>query len=107
MSVYAPKSVIPALYLGGHLSGRPTRDSNNASRVSSLFGLAPGGGYLAAHIAVGAGGLLHRLFTITSAPQGKGCLFLWPCSGRLPRPGVSPAPCSMECGLSSILRRSA
>jgi len=27
-------------------------------------------------------------------------------SGRLPRPGFSPAPCPMECGLSSTPRRS-
>ena len=31
----------------------------------SLLGLAPDGGYLAAHITMGAGGLLHHLFTIT------------------------------------------
>jgi hypothetical protein len=31
----------------------------------SLLGLAPGGGYLAADIATGAGELLPRLFTIT------------------------------------------
>ncbi len=33
---------------------------------------------------------------------GEGGLFLWPCSGRSPHPGISPAPCPMECGLSSI-----
>ena len=60
-----------------HLSEQPTRDSNEASRLLSLLGLAPGGGYLAARIAADAGGLLHHLFTITSA-QGKGGLFLWP-----------------------------
>ena len=51
--------------------------NNEASRFSSLLGLAPGGGYLAARIAADAGGLLHHRFTITSA-QGKGGLFLWP-----------------------------
>jgi hypothetical protein len=34
---------------------------------SSLFDLAPDGGCLAAHIAADAGGLLHRLFTMTGA----------------------------------------
>ena len=34
-------------------------------RASFLLGLAPGGGCLAAGIAVGAGGLLHHLFTLT------------------------------------------
>ena len=50
---------------------------NEAGSLSSLLGLAPGGGCLAARIAADAGGLLHRLFTITSA-HGRGSLFLWP-----------------------------
>ncbi len=33
--------------------------------VSLLLGFAPDGGYLAADIAAGAGGLLHHLFTLT------------------------------------------
>ena len=45
---------------------QPTRDSNDASSISSLLGLAPGRGYLAARIAADAGGLLHRLFTMTT-----------------------------------------
>jgi len=32
--------------------------------TSLLLGLAPSGGYLAAGITVGAGGLLHHLFTL-------------------------------------------
>ena len=39
---------------------------NEASSLSSLFGLAPGGGYLAARITADAGGLLHHLFTIAA-----------------------------------------
>ncbi len=78
--------------------------------ASSLLGLAPGGGYLAICITANAGGLLHHLFTITFVTlcRVRGCLFLWPSSGRLtphggvPRPGCYPTPCSMECGLSSI-----
>ena len=69
--------------LGGHLSERPTRDSNEASSLSSLCGLAPGGGYLAARIAADAGGLLHRLFTLALA----GSLFLWPDPAGFPAPG--------------------
>ena len=70
-----------------HLSEQPTRDSNEASRLLSLLGLAPGGGYLAARIAANAGGLLHHLFTLTltpnPSPEGErggngGYLFLWP-----------------------------
>jgi hypothetical protein len=40
--------------------------AHDASRVSSLLGLAPGGGCLAARIAADAGGLLHRLFTLAA-----------------------------------------
>ena len=104
MSVYAPKSFIPTLCLDGHLSVQPTRNSNDASSVSSLLGLAPGGGCLAACIAAVAGGLLHRLFTITALRRLTVSVAL---SGKLPRPGVSPVPCSVECGLSSTLRQSA
>jgi len=51
--------------------------SHRPQTISSLLGLAPGGGYLAAHITVRAGGLLHHLFTITPSPHplshiGKG-----------------------------------
>jgi len=91
---------------------------NETSSLSSLLGLALGGGCLAACIAADAGGLLHRLFTLALTPaplpiaeegcRGEGSLFLWPCSGRfahegLPRLGCYPTPCSMECGLSSTL----
>ena len=104
--------------------------SHRPQTISSLLGLAPGGGYLATRITARAGGLLHHLFTITTPtlpppnPKDLGkvpvraegcCLFLWPLSGRLrlsacshpqgmgfPRPGCYPTPCSMECGLSSI-----
>jgi len=104
MSVYAPKSFFPTLYLDDHLSVQPTRDSNDASSVSSLLGLAPGWGYLAARITADAGGLLHRLFTMTALRRLSVSVVL---SGKLPRPGVSPVPCSVECGLSSTLRQSA
>jgi hypothetical protein len=103
-SVYTPRSFIPTLCLDGHLSVRPTRDSDDASSVSSLLGLAPGWGYLAALITADAGGLLHRLFTMTALRRLSVSVAL---SGKLPRPGVSPVPCSVECGLSSILQQSA
>ena len=50
------------------LSSLPGTD-NEASSLSSLLGLAPGGGYLAARIAADAGGLLHHLFTIAALRQ--------------------------------------
>lgn len=63
-----------------------TRDSNEAGSFLSLLDLAPDGGCLAACIAACAGGLLHRLFTISLTPtlspgereKGEGSLFLWP-----------------------------
>ena len=76
----------------------------------SLLGLAPSGGYLAIHITVDAGGLLHHLFTIAFTPHGASWLFVSVAlirqvrsSRRVPRPGCYPTLCSMECGLSSIL----
>ena len=42
--------------------------ANEAGSLSSLLGLAPGGGCLAACITADAGGLLHHLFTVTSPP---------------------------------------
>jgi hypothetical protein len=57
-----------------------------------LLGLAPGGGYLATHIAVHAGGLLHHLFTIT--PEGAVC-FCGPYPAGCTRPGCYPTPCSI------------
>ena len=74
---------------------------------SSLFDLAPDGGCLAAHIAVDAGGLLHRLFIITAreavTPLARQ-FFSVARSDRSLRPGISPAPCPVECGLSSTPR---
>ncbi len=74
-------------------------DLTETSSLSALLDLAPDGGYQAARIATDAGGLLHHLFTLTFLAEGG--LFSVALSGRLPRPGVSPASCSVECGLSS------
>ena len=69
----------------------------------SLLDLAPDEGCLAAHITVNAGGLLHRLFTLTAhTPES---ILRLPVSvalsDRLLHPGVSPASCPAEYGLSS------
>ena len=53
--------------------------------LSSLLGLAPGGGCLADRIAAGAGGLLHHLFTLAES----GGLFLWPDPTGYPVPGIT------------------
>ena len=47
--------------------------SHRPQTISSLLGLAPGGGYLATHITARAGGLLHHLFTITPRERGAVC----------------------------------
>lgn len=67
--------------------------------TSSLLGLAPDGGCLAAGIAACAGSLLHHLFTLTSS-VAEGGRFLWPCP-RVSPSGCCPASCSLERGLSS------
>src|SRR5512136_733175 len=96
----------------GHSSGtavtggleRPTRKHERAVLNASLFGLAPGGVYLASGVAVGPGELLPHPFTLTRLRQGFG--------GRTSLcgtiPGVTPAgrypaPCPAEPGLSSPL----
>jgi hypothetical protein len=68
-----------------------------------LLDLAPDGGYLAVDIAAHAGGLLHHLFTLTCHHPVALRSVSVARSGRLPRPGSYPAPCPMECGLSSIV----
>jgi len=45
---------------------------------SSLLGLAPDGGYLAVHITMNAGGLLHHLFTITCLQRRQAVCFCGP-----------------------------
>ncbi len=90
--------------------------SSHPQMESSLLGLAPGGGYLAARITADAGGLLHHLFTfaLTPAPLsrnrergwGEGRLFLWPLSGRLTPNEVSPPRALSDaepCGVRTFL----
>src|SRR5215216_4289785 len=62
------------------------------------FDLAPGGVYRATPVTWGAGGLLHRRFTLTPYPER----FVF--CGTVPRVtpgGRYPPPCSVESGLSS------
>ena len=58
--------------------------SHRPQTISSLLGLAPGGGYLAARITAHAGGLLHHLFTITPRNRGAVCFCgPYPAGSRL------------------------
>jgi len=77
--------------------------NNEASRFSSLLGLAPGGGYLAARITANAGGLLHHLFTLTPAlPEGGGeaVCFCGPVRQISPSRGF---PGAVPCGVRTFL----
>lgn len=77
-----------------HLSGRivtdtllrSTRKSNEPSKLSFLFDLAPDGGYLAGLVTKPAGGLLHHLFNLTFRERG---MFLWPDPKAYAFPGVT------------------
>ncbi len=81
-----PFGLVPCFVLAGrfsdHLSVQSTRglsfpkEGLERAAPLSLFDLALDGGCLAAHIAAGAGGLLHHLFTMTG--MNPGCPFLWP-----------------------------
>jgi len=66
-----------------------------------LLDLAPKGGYLAAPVAERAGRLLPYRFTLAAKAALSS---LWPSSNQLPGSGRYPALCSVERGLSSILR---
>ncbi len=90
---YKPDSV--ARRAGDHLSAtvvtdglraarvRPTRRLGRAALRHRLFGLAPGGVYLATPVAWGAGGLLHHRFTLTSRDRKAVCS-LWHCPAGRP-----------------------
>ena len=110
-----PGSVPPLARGGGHPSGtavagslvQPTREHRTGSpqtlaqgTAGSPLDLAPGGVYRAAAVTCGAGGLLHRLFTLTSALARGRSVFC----GTVPR--VTPGrryrpPCPVEPGPSS------
>src|ERR1700733_1702623 len=110
-----PGSVPPLTRGDGHPSGtavagslvRPTREHRTGrprslaqGTAGSPLDLAPGGVYRAAAVTCGAGGLLHRLFTLTPALARGRSVFC----GTVPR--VTPGrryrpPCPVEPGPSS------
>ena len=81
---------------------RPTREPGRAALGALLFGLAPGGVYLASNVTTGAGELLPHPFTLTARNQGFPRRFAF-CGTFLPVTGTGcyPAPCPVELGLSS------
>jgi hypothetical protein len=79
---------------------RSTRELKRAALERSLSDLAPGGVYRAARVTPGAGGLLHRRFTLTERRSTRRSVFC----GTVPRVapgGRYPPPCPVESGLSS------
>jgi hypothetical protein len=110
-----PGSVPPLARGGGHPSRAAVADSlvrstreHRAGRPRSLaqgttgspLDLAPGGVYLAAAVTCGAGGLLHRRFTLTPRTRRGAVCFLWHCPAG--HPG-SALPTTLPCGARTFL----
>jgi hypothetical protein len=113
-------SSLPGMILAVEAGAGSAWTVGSSDRASSLLGLAPGGGCLAASIAARAGGLLRKqpaavsgqanasgIRSTTFSPlPGRWKHLPWRYvsvarSVRLPRPGSSPAPRPVECRLSS------
>src|SRR5690606_16659161 len=94
-SLPAASSGLP-VRLGRAALKRRTRDGPEGS---SLLDLAPGGVYRAAHVTVGAGGLLHHPFTLTFR-KWKAVCFLWHFPAG--HPG-SVLPTTLPCGARTFL----
>jgi hypothetical protein len=114
-SACRPGSVLPLARGGGHPSGTAVADSlvrstreHRAGRPRSLaqgtagspLDLAPGGVYQAAAVTCGAGGLLHRRFTLTPRTRRGAVCFLWHCPAG--HPG-SALPTTLPCGARTFL----
>jgi hypothetical protein len=110
-----PGSVRPLARGGGHPSRTAVADSlvrstreHRAGRPLSLaqgtagspLDLAPGGVYRAAAVTCGAGGLLHRRFTLTPRTRRGAVCFLWHCPAG--HPG-SALPTTLPCGARTFL----
>jgi hypothetical protein len=68
----------------------------------SLLSLAPGGGCLAAQVALRAGELLPHLFTLTPPPEGGGALCLCGPIRRVAPTRVLPG--AVLCGVRTFLQ---
>ncbi len=75
-------------------------DSGEQPSNALLFGLAPGGVYLAGPVTRTAGELLPHRFTLTCPLRGRRSVLCGTIPGVAPA-GRYPAPCSAELGLSS------
>src|SRR5690606_252299 len=92
-------------FSGATVSGtlkQPTRDSDGAGRSSPLFGLAPGGVYLATPVSGRAVRSYRTLSPLPVLPLSSHRRSPLCCTfRRLSTPGRYPAPCPAELGLSS------
>ena len=79
--------------------GRVALDRSRRELRSPLD-LAPGGVYQAAAVTCGAGGLLHRRFTLTPRTRRGAVCFLWHCPAG--HPG-SALPTTLPCGARTFL----
>jgi len=68
----------------------------------SLLGLAPGGGYLAAQVALRAGELLPHLFTLATLPEGRVALCLCGPFRKVTPTRVLPG--AVLCGVRTFLQ---
>jgi len=81
---------------------QPTHQHERAVLNAGLRGLAPSGVFIATDITTGTGGLLHHRFTLTNiAIGGLLSVALLP---RIAPGGRYPPLCSLESGLSSVLK---
>ena len=93
------RPLLPAAWcdLPGGSGEQPSNASADA--VTRPLDLAPGGVYLATPVTWGAGGLLHRRFTLTSGLPEAVC-FLWHCPAG--HPGWA-LPTTVLCGVRTFL----
>ena len=88
-------------YVAARLQRSTRRHDEQPYRL--LSDLAPGEVYLASHVTMAAGGLLHHRFTLTTdSRRSQGGLFSVALFSRVAPGGCYPPPCSAEPGRSSV-----
>lgn len=100
-SIYGRRCRRPLAVYPRAWAGRPLALAQGRRFRWPLLDLAPGGVYLAARVASGAGGLLHRRFTLTGCPlRPPAVCFLWHCPAG--HPGWA-LPTTLPCGARTFL----
>jgi len=70
---------------------------------TKLLDLAPSGVYLAAHVTIDTGGLLHHLFTLIPTRESRRSTFC--CTCRFHLSGTLPLGGALSCGVRTFLSR--